>query len=67
MKSLKSTICVRVDKNVKELARNQIKQPVLSQELLEALEEGEDILNGKIKSKKYHSVEELIQDLDNEV
>ncbi len=67
MKSLKSTICVRVDKNDKELARNQIKQPVLSQELLEALEEGEDILNGKIKSKKYHSVEELIQDLDNEV
>ena len=92
MKSLKSTICVRVDKNEKELARKilneagvsmtalvnmaiaevieqngvpfQIKPPKPSKELLEALEEGEDILNGKIETKKYHSIEELIQDLE---
>ena len=95
MKSLKSTICVRVDKNEKELARKilkeegismttlvnmainevieqngvpfQIKPPKPSKELLEALKEGEDILNGKIEAKRYHSVEELIQDLDNDV
>ena len=44
-----------------------VKNPKPSKELLEALEEGEDILNGKIKAKKYHSVKELIEDLENEI
>lgn len=41
--------------------------PKPSKELLEALQEGEDILNGKVKAKKYHSIKELIGDLENEV
>ena len=32
--------------------------PKPNKELLEALQEGEDILNGKIKTKRYHSVKE---------
>lgn len=45
----------------------EIKNPKPSKELLEALQEGEDILNGKIKTKRYHSVKELIGDLENEL
>ncbi len=41
--------------------------PKPSKELLEALQEGEDILNGKVKAKRYHSIKELIGDLENEV
>lgn len=41
--------------------------PKPSKELLEALQEGEDILNGKVKTKRYHSIKELIGDLENEV
>lgn len=41
--------------------------PKPSKELLEALQEGEDILNGKINAKRYHSIKELIGDLENEV
>lgn len=39
--------------------------PKPSKELLEALQEGEDILNGKVNAKRYHSIKELIGDLDN--
>ena len=45
----------------------KIEEPKPSKELLEALQEGEDILNGKIETKKYHSVKELIGDLENDV
>lgn len=38
-----------------------------NKELLEALKESEDILNGKIKTKKYHNVKELIDDLENDI
>lgn len=41
--------------------------PKPSKELLEALQEGEDILNGKVNAKRYHSIKELIEDLENEV
>lgn len=41
--------------------------PKPSKELLEALQEGEDILNGKVNAKRYHSIKELIGDLENEV
>lgn len=41
--------------------------PKPSKELLQALQEGEDILSGKIKAKKYHSVKELIEDLEDEL
>lgn len=39
--------------------------PKPSKELLEALQDGEDILNGKVNAKRYHSIKELIGDLDN--
>ena len=45
----------------------EVANPKPSKELLEALKEGEDILNGKIKTKKYHSVKELIGDLEDEL
>lgn len=38
-----------------------------NKELLAALKEGEDIINGKIKTKRYSSVEELIEDLENDI
>ena len=45
----------------------EVVNPRPSKELLEALQEGEDILSGKIQAKKYHSVKELIGDLENEI
>lgn len=38
-----------------------------NKELLEALKEGDDILSGKIDAKKYSSVKELIENLENGV
>ena len=37
--------------------------PRLSRELLEALQEGEDILKGKIKAKSYTNMYDLLKDL----
>lgn len=37
--------------------------PKPSKELLEALQEGEDILNGKIKAKSYTDMYEMLEDL----
>ena len=34
-----------------------------SKELLEALQEGEDILNGKVKAKSYTNMYEMVKDL----
>ena len=45
----------------------EVVNPKPTKELLEAIQEGEDILSGKIKAKKYHSVKELIEDLENEI
>ena len=45
----------------------EVVNPKPNKELLEAIKEGEDILNGKIKTKKYHSVKELIGDLEDEL
>ena len=45
----------------------EVVNPKPSKELLDAIQEGEDILNGKIKAKKYHSIKELIGDLENEL
>lgn len=35
-------------------------------ELIQALKESEDIINGKIKTKWYHDVNDLIRDLESE-
>ena len=37
--------------------------PTPSKELLEALQEGEDILNGKVKAKSYTNMYEMLKDL----
>lgn len=37
--------------------------PEPNKELLEAIEEGEDILNGKINAKKYHNTHQMIEDI----
>lgn len=68
MESLTTTISVQVDK--KQLINKgdipfDVVNPKPSKELLEALQEGEDILNEKINAKRYHSIKELIGDLDN--
>lgn len=39
---------------------------VPSKELLEALQESEDILNGKVEAKRYKNFDELLADLDND-
>ena len=68
MESLITTISVQVDR--KQLIYKgdipfDVVNPKPSKELLEALQEGEDILNGKVNAKRYHSIKELIGDLDN--
>ena len=45
----------------------EVVNPKPSRKLKKALKEGEDILNGKIKAKKYSSVKELIGDLENDL
>ena len=40
--------------------------PVPTKELLEAIQEGEDILDGKIKTKGYHNVKKMFEDIINE-
>ncbi len=45
----------------------EVANPTPSKELLEAIEEGENILGSKVKTKKYHSVKELIGDLENDL
>ena len=41
----------------------EVVNPRPSKELLEAIQEGEDILSGKIKAKKYTNMYELLKDL----
>ncbi len=44
----------------------EIVNPKPSKELLEALKEGEDILSGKVKTKGYHNIKEMFEDILNE-
>lgn len=44
----------------------EVVNPKPSKELLEALQEGEDILSGKIKAKGYHNVKQMFEDILNE-
>ena len=44
----------------------EVTNPKPSKELLEALQEGEDILNGKTQSKGYHNVRKMFEDILNE-
>lgn len=72
LKSLGLNMSTYVNMAIKQLINKngvpfEVKNPEPSKELLEALQEGEDILNGKVPAKKYHSVKELIEDLENEI
>lgn len=56
---------------IKQLIKNngvpfEVVNPKPSKELLEALQEGEDILNGKIKTKGYHNVKKMFEDIEND-
>ena len=42
----------------------EVVNPRPSKELLEALQEGEDILNGKVKAKSYTNMYEMLKDLE---
>lgn len=44
----------------------EVSNPKPSKELLEALQEGEDILNGKIQATGYHNVRKMFEDIVNE-
>ena len=44
----------------------EVTNPKPSKELLEALEEGEAIATGKIKTKGYHNINQMIEDILNE-
>ena len=44
----------------------EVSNPKPSKELLEALQEGEDILNGKIQATGYHNVRKMFEDIINE-
>lgn len=41
----------------------EVVNPRPSKELLKALQEGEDILNGKVKAKSYTNMYEMLKDL----
>ena len=42
----------------------EIKNPRPTRELIKALKEADDIVSGKIDSKRYYNVDELFEDLD---
>ena len=74
MVSLNSDVNVQVDSKDKKQATNtcddlpfEVRNSKPNKELLEALKEGNDILSGKIDAKKYSSVKELIENLENGV
>ncbi|MBQ9013454.1 MAG: type II toxin-antitoxin system RelB/DinJ family antitoxin [Bacilli bacterium] len=41
----------------------EVVNPRPSKELIEAIQEGEDILNGKVKAKSYTNMYEMLKDL----
>ena len=42
----------------------EVKNPRPTRELIKALKEADDIVSGKIDSKRYYDVDELFEDLD---
>lgn len=71
LKNLGLNMSTYVNMAIKQLINKdgipfEIKNPKPSKELLEALQEGEDILNGKIKTKGYHNVRKMIEDIISE-
>ncbi len=72
LKSLGLNMSTYVNMAIKQLINKDgvpfdVVNPKPNKRLLAALQESEDILNGVKDSKKYHSVKELIEDLDSEI
>lgn len=68
LKSLGLNMSTYVNMAIKQLINKdgvpfEVVNPKPSKELLEAIQEGEDILSGKIKAKSYTNMYEMIKDL----
>lgn len=68
LKSLGLNMSTYVNMAIKQLINKdgvpfEVVNPKPSKELLEAIQEGEDILSGKIKAKSYTNMYEMIEDL----
>lgn len=68
LKSLGLNMSTFVNMAIKQLIYKdglpfEVKNPKPSENLLEALQDGENILNGKIKAKGYHNMYEMLEDL----
>jgi len=68
LKNLGLNMSTYVNMAIKQLINKdgipfEVTNPKPSKELLEALQEGEDILNGKIKAKSYTNMYEMLEDL----
>ena len=71
LKDLGLNMSTYINMAIKQLIKNngvpfEVVNPKPSKELLEALQEGEDILNGKIKTKGYHNVKKMFEDIEND-
>lgn len=68
LKSLGLNMSTYVNMAIKQLINKngvpfEVVNPKPSKELLEALQEGEDILSGKVKAKSYTDMYEMLKDL----
>lgn len=68
LKNLGLNMSTYVNMAIKQLINKdgvpfEVVNPRPSKELLEAIQEGEDILNGKIKAKSYTNMYEMLEDL----
>ena len=45
----------------------EVRERKPSKRLLEALKESEDIINGKIKAKRYNNFDEILEDIEDEI
>ena len=68
LKNLGLNMSTYVNMAIKQLINKdgvpfEITNPKPSKELLEAIQEGEDILNGKVKAKSYTNMYDMLEDL----
>lgn len=71
LKNLGLNMSTYVNMAIKQLINKdgipfEVTNPKPNKELLEALQEGEDILSGKIQTKGYHNVRKMFEDILNE-
>ncbi len=71
LKNLGLNMSTFVNMEIKQLINKdgipfEVSNPKPNKELIEALQEGEEILNGKIQVKGYHNVRKMFEDIINE-